>query len=180
MSTSKQIVITSSVNFNLFDKRTRKAINMALIKAARHLEGEAAGIVTDEKHNYTGTLTREITCENYEEPAEAGVNCFVRGGAAKYAQVIHDQRVHPAKRPPFKAIAAWVERKLGISKDAEEFYPIVQKIRSNIAKYGLKSIGMDGLQFFWRPLVAHHPTYLKWIWAFMKKIHEAGGKGKGK
>jgi hypothetical protein len=167
---SNRILVHKKLKLRQYGDRAILAANTVLAVIARDLEGKAAEIIKRDNHVYQGSLFRDVKAERFEEDKQIGVKCFVGGASQRYAQVIHDQRVHPAKKPPFNVISEWVAKKLGVPKDDDSHYPIVQAIRSNIAKHGLKSIGPDGLQFFWNPLQDHYNHYIRLITSAVERV----------
>jgi len=157
----------------------KAAINTMLSRVADHLKGEAANIVESHPHEggvpgaghiYKGHLFDDLQAERFEDKGALGVACFVGGASKDYGDVIHNQRNIPAKAPPFAAISAWVAYKLGIAPDDPEHFIVVRTIQRNIARRGMKSIGRNGLQFFWGPLYENHKKYLEWIGAACRKV----------
>lgn len=122
----------------------------------------AKKIVLNENHVFKHTLRNQIDARGFidEKNNIVGVYGFVPI-TVPYAQTIHENRKHPGRRPPFAAIAEWVEKKLGIPKENDHFYPIVQSIRRNIALHGFKSLPAGGLKYFDRPLLANQKKWAK-------------------
>jgi len=82
-----------------------------------------------------GEAVNDVTMQ----PQEHGSMEYIVGGDVIQLAIAEFGRVpSPGKPPPFEAIAGWVVRK-GIAKRTDEFfYPIVDKIRWNIANHGLE------------------------------------------
>ncbi|MEW6234744.1 MAG: hypothetical protein AB1656_05095 [Candidatus Omnitrophota bacterium] len=177
---ASKVVIENKLKVKSLSRNYRAAILTMLSRIADHLQGEAAHILESHSHAngtghiYKGNLFDDLRSERFangnEDKDQMGVACFVGGASKDYGEVIHNQRKVPAKAPPYAALSEWVAYKLGIPKDDPEHFIVVRTIQRNIARRGLKSIGRDGLQFFWGPLFENHKKYLEWIGKACRKV----------
>ena len=167
---TSHVIVINRLKVRQWSEKAKAACNTMLTQIAMEIEGDAADLIRKGGHVYKGNLFKDVTTERFEEKGILGINCYVTGKSAKYAQVIHDQRVHPGKQPPYSAISDWVAEKLGIAKDDKKHYPVTRQICRNIAKHGLKSIGPDGLQYFWNPLKLNKDRYLEYIARAIRKV----------
>lgn len=72
------------------------------------------------------------------QPQAPGALRYIIGGDVVQLFIAEYGRVPtPGKLPPFTPIAEWAERKGIVKKGDKYFYQIINKIRSNIAEYGL-------------------------------------------
>jgi len=186
MALTKRNLVISTVEPMAFEKQFSSAINVALDQIALSLRGEAKDIISGHSHShgkghiYTGTLFDDAEAEAFQDKKSQGVNCFLRSRSEVYGEVLHDQRKKPAKMPPKAPIERWVERKLGIPKNVEasdlatqgkvSFAGIVFMIRRAIGKRGLRTIGEDGLQFFFDPLKENRNKYMNLIAKIIAKV----------
>jgi hypothetical protein len=163
------IIITNKLQIGKYKSKARAWFNTCLDEFADQLTGKAADIL--EPHQFKKTLWREAKAERFETERSVGINAFVGSGSIAYAQVIHDQRVHPARWPPTEPIREWVEKRLGVPRTNKKFEGIVFCVRRNIARNGLKTIGPDGLKFFWKPMSENYQDWMRRIAAGLKRLN---------
>lgn len=174
MATTKtNVIITNKLQIGKYATKARAWCNTVLDEAADQLTGRAGDIL--KTHVFKGTLFDESKAERFETKTAVGINCFAGSRSIGYAQVIHDQRAKPARMPPAEPIREWVEKKLGVARTDKKFEGIVFCVRRSIAKHGLKTIGPDGLKYFWKPLMELYPDWMRRIAAGLKKLRLTPG-----